>query len=238
MNIIREIESRAIRAMPATETFRIEEWIGSLGRGAVGRLNSVTTFGTVPYDLFASVESVEHRYRNRSREVSFRLTELDAELDDLLWARGYEKSIEVSVMSTDQCVGLLDPEVTIRRAVTAGWVDDYKTLNACSELRASEIRESLSALDRDHALFSIETKAIGLAVYDSGWVGIFDVVVDNDSRRRGLGTRIVQTALAWGSELGAEHAYLQVVSSNTPAICLYQSLGFTEAYRYWYQRRD
>ncbi len=37
---------------------------------------------------------------------------------------------------------------------------------------------------------------------------------------------------------GVMTAYLQVVITNGPAIALYRSLGFTEAYRYTYRILD
>ena len=46
----------------------------------------------------------------------------------------------------------------------------------------------------------------------------------------------MQGALAWTREVGATDAVIQVVSGNAPAVNLYTSLGFEEAYRYHYRR--
>jgi GNAT superfamily N-acetyltransferase len=43
-------------------------------------------------------------------------------------------------------------------------------------------------------------------------------------------------ALNWTRSVGATEAAIQVVSANTPAVNLYTSLGFKEAYRYHYRR--
>jgi ribosomal protein S18 acetylase RimI-like enzyme len=77
--------------------------------------------------------------------------------------------------------------------------------------------------------------ACALGIVESGWLGIFDVVVEQDERRRGHGERLMQGLLSWGREMGAEQAYLQVMLSNAPALSLYEKLGFREAYRYWYR---
>jgi ribosomal protein S18 acetylase RimI-like enzyme len=42
-------------------------------------------------------------------------------------------------------------------------------------------------------------------------------------------------ALAAAASRGAAQAWLQVNAANQPAIGLYRSLGFTEAYRYRYR---
>jgi len=76
-----------------------------------------------------------------------------------------------------------------------------------------------------------------LGVLQDGWLGIFDVVVDPDKRRRGHGERLMRGLLAWGCEAGAERAYLQVMLTNAPALALYRKLGFEEAYPYWYRVR-
>ena len=45
-------------------------------------------------------------------------------------------------------------------------------------------------------------------------------------------------AFGRGQRVSAREAYLQVIAANTPAIALYQTLGFTEAYRYHYRIQD
>jgi ribosomal protein S18 acetylase RimI-like enzyme len=79
--------------------------------------------------------------------------------------------------------------------------------------------------------------ATGLAVFEDGHVGLFDVVTREAARRRGFARTIVAALLRWGFEKGARHSYLQVDAGNAPAISLYERFGFTQAYRYWYRGR-
>jgi hypothetical protein len=48
----------------------------------------------------------------------------------------------------------------------------------------------------------------------------------------------VRAILGGAAAKGARKSYLQVVSGNAPAERLYSRLGFSEAYRYWYRRKD
>ncbi len=79
--------------------------------------------------------------------------------------------------------------------------------------------------------------ACGLGVLDRGYLGCFDIVVDQAYRNRGYGRRIMEGLLAEGINKGAATAYLQVVVGNRPAEKLYDSLGFVESYRYWYRKK-
>jgi ribosomal protein S18 acetylase RimI-like enzyme len=76
--------------------------------------------------------------------------------------------------------------------------------------------------------------AVGLAVVDGPWVGLFDIAADPARRRRGHGRALVEGLVAWGLGRGAERAFLNVSADNAPAVALYEQLGFREAYRYWY----
>ena len=76
---------------------------------------------------------------------------------------------------------------------------------------------------------ALAVNALGTGVYTN-------VIVHSDRRGQGIGRRLMQAALAWTSSVGATDAAIQVVSDNTPAVNLYTSLGFSEAYRYHYRR--
>ncbi|HMP41173.1 MAG TPA: GNAT family N-acetyltransferase, partial [Roseiflexaceae bacterium] len=65
----------------------------------------------------------------------------------------------------------------------------------------------------------------------------FDVVTESPLRARGYGRRLMHGIMAWAARRGASHTYLQVVETNLPARRLYASLGFSEAYPYWYRVR-
>lgn len=228
------VERRTVRAVPAVESTTLEGWHVPFGRGQVRRANAVTTFGTTPWDLFETVETVERRYQTRQRAVVFRLTDLDAELDDLLFARGYERSGEVVVM-TGPAAGEHDASVSIATAATPSWLADLRRLMGSTDERVAELGESLSGLTLRHGAFRIADRAVGLAVIDDGWVGLFDVAVAEEHRRGGLGRRICSAMLAWAVDLDATNAYVQVLADNTPALGLYRALGLSESYRYWYR---
>lgn len=76
--------------------------------------------------------------------------------------------------------------------------------------------------------------ASGVAAYDRDWVGFRSIEVAPDQRRRGWGLVVMAALLEWGAERGATTAYLQVLADNTPAVALYERLGFAthHAYRY------
>lgn len=232
--LILDLEERSVRAMPAAETVRLGQWLVSLGRGEVSRLNSATTFGESPRrQMFERIEAVERRYISRGREPKFRLTGLDFHLDERLETRGYDHGPEVIVM-TGPVGGRADGTVAMARAAGPTWLDRYAAWGGHDGLRTAEIGESLGSLTLDMAAFMSPT-TIGVAVVDRPWVGLFDVITDPEQRRSGGAHQLTESMLAWAADQGAERSYLQVVSSNEPAIAMYDRLGFTESYRYWYR---
>jgi ribosomal-protein-alanine N-acetyltransferase len=78
------------------------------------------------------------------------------------------------------------------------------------------------------AHFSEESRIIG---YNLFWVmfeevHILNFAVDPDFRGIGIGELLIKKSLALGQNLGATKATLEVRTSNTPAIRLYEKLGF------------
>jgi N-acetylglutamate synthase len=232
--LILGLERCSVRALPPAETVQLGEWLVALGRGSLLRLNSCTTFGESPRrNMFERIEAVEKRYDARGRPTRFRLTELDRHLDERLETRGYELSTEVVVM-TGPVGGAASGNVAVASAAGPTWLDRYSEWGAHDELRRLELGESLGALTLDTGVFS-SPAAIGVAVLDGPWVGLFNLIVDPVQRRRGHGRDLTSAILSWAVSRGAERSYLQVVATNTDAISMYSTLGFTEAYRYHYR---
>jgi ribosomal protein S18 acetylase RimI-like enzyme len=72
-------------------------------------------------------------------------------------------------------------------------------------------------------------RACGISVELDGIVALFCIAVSPDERRQGLGKKLVQGMLAAHE---GPLTYLQVFSENVAGLALYESLGFTEEYRY------
>ncbi len=232
--LILELERCSVRALPPAETVQLGDWLVALGRGSLMRLNSCSTFGESPRrSMFERIEAVERRYDTRTRPTRFRLTELDRHLDDRLESRGYEGSTEVVVM-TGPVGGATSGNVAVASAAGPTWLDRYVEWGGHDEMRRLELGESLGAQTLDMAAFS-SPAAIGVAVRDSTWVGLFNLIVDPGQRRSGHGRELTSATLAWAARRGAEWAYLQVVAINSQAISMYSALGFTEVYRYHYR---
>ena len=77
--------------------------------------------------------------------------------------------------------------------------------------------------------------AIGFAVADQGWTGIFGMGTRPEARRRGAATAVLHTLAQWAVDHHAARLYLQVEESNSAARTLYERAGFVETYRYHYR---
>ena len=77
--------------------------------------------------------------------------------------------------------------------------------------------------------------AWGMVQIEEGGAGLYNIETAPGHRRSGLGRRLTVALLSWAARHGAAAAYLQVTEANAAAVPLYESLGFAEAYRYWYR---
>ncbi|MEV8513958.1 GNAT family N-acetyltransferase [Dactylosporangium sp. NPDC051484] len=67
---------------------------------------------------------------------------------------------------------------------------------------------------------------------ESRWLGLSLIGVDERVRRNGLARLLIAALVEWASALGARDAYLQVEQRNTPAVTLYERLGFATHHVY------
>lgn len=104
----------------------------------------------------------------------------------------------------------------------------------------SELRELLSALGRDPdaAIFVYEDEGDlqGLCIVridhsppimeETERAEITDLGVRQDARRRGIGTRLVDEAMAWARVGGVSRVEVQVASANATAQAFWRARGF------------
>jgi GNAT superfamily N-acetyltransferase len=80
-----------------------------------------------------------------------------------------------------------------------------------------------------------EPVAVGRAVSDTGWVGVFNMATLPAARGRGAGRAVLSSLADWAVSRGAEQMYLQVERNNVAARNLYERAGFTELCSYHYR---
>jgi len=176
----------------------------------------------------------------------FKLTKAvyPTDLDHILEANGFSFAAETSVQIID--LGRVDARkdslIETSHAVDDRWLDSFFRMSKAEIRHKDTLRSMLENIIQPRCLASIENGdsmvACGLGVIQEKTVGLFDIIVDEDFRGKGLGRRILDGLLSWAKINGAESAYLQVMVDNKDAFALYQKLGFTELYRYWYRVKE
>jgi ribosomal protein S18 acetylase RimI-like enzyme len=243
---ITTLEACTLRAWPALETEQYDGWTLRFANGYTGRANSVYPLHPSTIDLHTKLDYCEAFYRTRGLNASFKLTaascppELDAELE----RRGYHRQSETGVMAIDlSAASLPEPNVPVQLddVVQDAWIDTYCAFNPAQVQHRATIERLLAKIEPPRHFATIrlngEVAAVGLAVHDGQYVGLFDIVVRADARRQGIGRALVSALLRQAQADGATVGYLQVVAGNAPAISLYHQLGFQSLYPYWYRVR-
>jgi ribosomal protein S18 acetylase RimI-like enzyme len=241
--LARRIEEASLNAWPALQQLLIDGWVARFADGYTKRANSVTPLYAAHAGDAANIALCEQLYAARGLLPIFRLTSLGVHsaLDDQLAQRGYQvlDPSRVLALALDTPAALPGATIALEQLPPDQWLAEHAALAGLKPASVSAHRAILSRLILNHNLVRLregdQTLACGLAVCEPPLVGLFDIIVSPQQRRRGLGSMLVRALLDWGRERGAKHAYLQVVAANTPALALYQGLGFRELYSYQYR---
>ena len=131
-------------------------------------------------------------------------------------------------------------DMTVRDRIPDEWIDALFAIKGDATVTHLKIVPSMyAAIPKDVRCVYIRDEekiaATGLGILDRDYIGVYAINVEAGHRRQGLARKIVETLLAEGKKAGAKRAYLQVVANNDPAIRLYEDLGFSPAYMYWFR---
>ena len=87
------------------------------------------------------------------------------------------------------------------------------------------------------AMVGDDVVAVGRAVADTGWAGVFGMATLPLARGKGAARCVLAALAGWAAAQRADRLYLQVERGNTPALRLYGQAGFTELCGYHYRVR-
>jgi ribosomal protein S18 acetylase RimI-like enzyme len=236
------VEPISARGWPPEVSEALGQWRLHAARGYSGRANACWPIGDPGRPLEAAIGAVEAWYRYRGLPPLFRPADVAATepLRDRLAAAGYRPRKETLVMVGALTASAVDG-VVVRQDPDAAFTDVF--LGAATDpADAAERIEAIQRLSPPRAFARIDIfgapAAIGAAAVDSGWAGIFGMRTLSRYRRQGLARRVIAALAGFARGEGAEQAYLQVEASNTPAVALYEGLGFEVGYTYRYWARD
>ncbi len=241
--MIRAIEELSMNAWPAMQTLHYDGWVLRFADGYTRRANSVNPLYASEMEVDEKILICESFYRDRGLSTVFKMTAasapeiLDARLDALGYQIDSPTSVQLLDLSTAEYEITDDVDLTSTDSET--WCAAFARMNNVETDRRTTHEKILRAIlpDKCYASLSVDSHMVGcgLGVLQTGCLGVFDVVIDPDLRGQGRGTRLVQALLAWGQQRGGYTAYLQVMCDNSPALGLYEKLGFGEKYQYWYR---
>jgi len=243
---ILRLEELSLNAVPGIREIFYDGWIIRANGGHTHRGNSVQVLYESSVKSDTKIDFCEQTYRQIGQRSMFKLTDgtVPSDLDDRLEERGYfvEAPVLVQTAGLESFRPLDDVELDISDSGSDEWFRSFFDMYGITKPNRPAFMEMVKLIVPTHAFFSIRRDGIivatGLAVYEAGTVGLFDIACHGEYRRLGLGCRISKGILSWARRMGAARAYLQVVRQNEAAIGLYEGLGFETAYNYWYRIKE
>lgn len=260
------LERAALTAWPALAEERRQGWSLRWAQGYTKRANSANPLCTAQPLTPSLVTEVQQWYDQRGLPAIFRLPDMvPAGADELLAREGYALVDPSLVLWRDlrgldphdpACIGSTAPPAAedarddspcvVWAEHATAWLDDFQAVAGAfkSHDTAALHLQVLKAIGPRCAWGVLRAGdhpvACALGVLSpEGLLGLFDVVTRPSHWRRGAARKLCQALLRWGRDVGGAHtAYLQVVAANAPARALYQSMGFSLAYRYHYRVRS
>ena len=239
-------EELTMNAWPSIQTMVFDGWILRMANGYTKRANSIIPLYTFDNDIHGKIKYSEGIFRKNNLPVIFKIIGCNEhnEIDQTLEKMGYE---HIDLTSVQICNKIINAEngyngIFIDKEFSNEWINCFYDCNEIIDLNIQgTIKAILDNIKND--LITVYKKennkfiGCGYGAIEKGYIGLFDIIVKNEFRGNGYGTKIVQTILSKANEQGIEKAYLSVVDNNVVAKKLYKKLGFNEIYKYWYRKK-
>jgi ribosomal protein S18 acetylase RimI-like enzyme len=241
--MITQLEELSMDAWPSLQTMMYDGWVLRFSDGYTKRANSSNPLYRGVLKVEEKIDRCEKLYSEGRLDTVFKLTTASQPpgLDGILETRGYslESASSVQTLDLDAMVGQSEPGLVLSSEVSDEWFSAFGLMSGLDQRTGLTAKRMLLSIVPKKCLASASSGgkivACGMAVLQGEYVGLFDIVTHKEFRRLGYGKRLTLGLLHWAKGNGAKVAYLQVLLSNEAALPLYSSLGFAEAYQYWYR---
>jgi ribosomal protein S18 acetylase RimI-like enzyme len=237
-----KIELASYVSWPAFAQVDYRGLVLRFAEGCTKRSNSVNAIVQIRDNMEETVAHCESLYRQKNLPTIFRMLSFvdNAKLDSYLVDQGYA-FIEPSLVLA-QSLGDVSDSSENTLPVSMDRLAWLKIFEEIVGIDPNKRAVHAKIIDRvpETSLFTIlehggKPVACGLGVLHDGYFGIFDIVTNPQDRQRGYGTKLVKQMLSWARQNGGQHAYVQVLAQNAPAVRLYEKLGYRRLYHYWYR---
>ena len=221
-DLVRTIETLSYKALPALERRYYDGWLLRYANGYTRRANSVNPIYGSHEDIDLKISHCDMLYKRKGCPTIFKMTDdvHPSDLDRVLADKGYQREAETGVYTLSIIgQGEMAHNVQISSRLSDAWVDDFTRLNNVSDDNAMTLTRMLKLIPTTCGFLQVmdgdTVIGVALGVVDETWMGVFDVVVDDNYRGQGHGRAIMESLFAWGVAQGADTAYLQMQTDNT-----------------------
>lgn len=250
---VESIERATLAAVAPQHVDEIPGWLLPFDAGTVGRAHSAVPLSHDAGIHAADIATIIARYRARGFAPSLRIACVPAlaHLDAALAVQGL-KPTQPTLTCVARVADLLDATKSMTAAEfstspSTAWgqvylgegfdpLDGASRVQTLSRATGSLYAHSLDSHATDPERRPSQIVATGVGSYGHGWLGIHGMRTLTMHRKLGHATRILRTLALQAQARAMVWAYLQVDEANLAAWRLYESLGFTLAWRYVYWR--
>ncbi|MFL6113542.1 MAG: GNAT family N-acetyltransferase [Catenulispora sp.] len=238
------LQERTARAVPAEPGHdeRVGGWWLRHAPGCSWWVGSVLPHGgSSRAELAERIEAAEAYSAARGIPTLIQMTPgaAPAELDAMLAARGYKRQASVS-LQTATTAGVLASaphgsaadgplRVRLTERPTPEW---FEVWHGVAGGESEPQRRLLQRVSERSAYAGVllggETVAVGRAVAEDGWAGVFGMATLPAARGKGAAGAVLAALADWAAANAAARMYLQVEHENAGAFRLYGRLGFSE----------
>jgi N-acetylglutamate synthase len=266
-DLVRGLQERTTRGFPATYTRDVDGWLLRAAPDCAWWVGTTLAHRVVrPGGLLRRVVEAEEFYAGHGAVPRFQVSPgvSPHALDAVLAERGYRRQSPMSIqVASTARVRQLTSAAPVRQPApaapvpqlastgelrlrvddrpTRAWFDGWCAITGRSNgsqpewdllARVAPPAAYVSALGGDGVI------AVGRAVAETGWAGVFGMGTLPEARGKGAARAVLGALADWAATHGADHMYLQVERANLPARRLYERTGFSDMCGYHYREAE